>query len=154
MFGEAQGVWFPTGGSHRSLAEPWLIPEPQGKAEPGWLPVGRAGQRGRAPSLSGKTLLPHLGSRQRGNAVEMVICTNAFAFQSLSLPFSYQWKQGVIVHIARKNPFYSQGCKLIDSAQEKDLGTVTTSSLRAFSWWMGLIKNANKILGGLREWKG
>lgn len=58
------------------------------------------------------------------------------------------------MHIARKNPFYSQGCELIDSAQEKDLGTVTASSLRAFSRCMGLIKNANKILGGLRDWKG
>lgn len=77
---------------------------------------------------------------------EMMIYTYDFALQSLVLPLSYQRKLGGIVHIAgEKKSFYSQRCKLIDSAQEKDLGTVTAISLQASPRCSGLIKNANKI---------
>lgn len=49
---------------------------------------------------------------------------------------------------------YSQRCELIDSAQEKDLGTVTASSLKASPQRAGLIKNANELLRGVRDGKG
>lgn len=79
---------------------------------------------------------------------EMMIYTHDFALQSLVLPpplTNENWEGLYTLQGEKKKSFYSQRCKLIDSAQEKDLGTVTAISLQASPRCSGLIKNANKI---------
>lgn len=93
VFGEGTGgVWSLPEGSHSPpVAEASLIPGVQGKDEPGWLRgQGRAEGAELLPSQVRCCLTWDLSTEGKPLLLEVLICTNDFAFQSLSLPFSYQ----------------------------------------------------------------